>query len=92
MTSSLKSQIMAMRQNLQHWCISGISHCISEATNLDPGSFYVLNQSEFDGNLSNSGERLTLTDPLDRVVDVVEYADSDPWPLRRMAEERRCIE
>lgn len=86
--------------NLQHWCISGISHCISEATNLDPGSFYVLNQSEFDGNLSNSGERLTLTDSLDQVVDVVEYSDSDPWPpqadgggasLHRMMTMRRGV-
>ena len=66
--------------SLENWCISGISHCITKTTRLSPGSFYVLYQSEFEGTLSNSGERLALLDPLDQVVDVVEYSDSPPWP------------
>lgn len=35
---------------------------------------------EYDGKLSNGGERITLVDGWQRVVFSVEYGDDDPWP------------
>lgn len=35
---------------------------------------------QFSRNLSDKGERLTLVDAFGNLIDVVEYADSIPWP------------
>ena len=34
----------------------------------------------FEGRLSNGGEQLRLLNRNDRVMDTIEYSDSDPWP------------
>ena len=37
--------------------------------------------AEFKSKLSNKGERLELSDARGRIVDIVKYQDSAPWPL-----------
>lgn len=75
---------------------SGIDYVFNEDTVVAPGGFVVVCRDvdtlralhgltnavgNFTGQLSNSGERITLVDPAGNYVDSVRYGDSGDWPV-----------
>jgi hypothetical protein len=74
--------------------IDGIKFSFSNETIIDPGKFVVLASSaysfrlrygfspngEFDGQLDNKGERITLVNAIGDTIISVKYNDKEPWP------------
>ncbi len=66
--------------DLSGWCFAGISYCFPAGSSIGPGGFVVLYGSQYDGGLSNSGEKITLSDAAKVTVDTVTYGDDGVWP------------
>ncbi len=80
--------------NLQDWCVGGIDFCFGAGASIPAGGFIVIAKDAaafealygipadhvYNGNLSNSGELLSLRNASSIVVDAVEYSDSGFWP------------
>lgn len=66
--------------DLDGWCVDGADLCIEETTPLEPGAALAFRAPLLQGNLSNGGEDLVVTDPSGDVSDRVDYDDSSPWP------------
>jgi hypothetical protein len=74
--------------------IDGIKFTFSNEAIINPGTFVVLASSaysfkqlygfspfgEFDGQLDNKGERITLVNPVGDTIITVKYGDKAPWP------------
>ena len=73
---------MAIRVDLSGWRLSGgVDFTFPEGTVLEPGSYELVRGSIFSGQLSNSGETLSLRDRNDRLMDWLAYQDNAPWPV-----------
>jgi hypothetical protein len=73
---------------------NGIQFSFNEETYLEPGKFIVLSSNsiafnqrygflpfgEYEGQLDNKGERITMVNAVGDTVIDVNYKDSDPWP------------
>ncbi len=82
--------------DLSGWSlIDGVSFVFEEGVTLGPGAFLVVaNDAEdlrakypditivgdFEGSMTNGGERVTLADARGNPVDTVRYCDGAPWP------------
>jgi hypothetical protein len=66
--------------DLSGWCIGGISYCFPAGSGIAAGGFVVVGGGQYDGGLSNSGEKITLTDAANATVDTVTYGDDGSWP------------
>ncbi len=87
---------MAVNMDISRWEVDGVGYTFPEGT-LIPGSGYlVLARSvekfqaatglisaygPYIGQLANSGEMLRLLNNSNRVMDQVDFADRDPWPV-----------
>ena len=82
--------------DLSGWSFSGITLTLPAGTTIAPGGFLVVAKDAtqfqatygfapaavYGGNLSNSGETVTLRDNTAATIDTVAYGESDPWPAR----------
>lgn len=81
--------------DISGWCFSaGITGCFANGTTVAAGQYIVAAKNiaqaqttysitaslEYAGNLSNSGETVTLINTSAEVVDTVTYSDQAPWP------------
>ena len=69
----------AVDAQMQGWCIEGIDFCFEELTILSSGEYFVVDESQYKGALSNDSEELRLVDTLGQIIDVLDY-DDDAWP------------
>ncbi|MBN2507227.1 MAG: lamin tail domain-containing protein, partial [Verrucomicrobia bacterium] len=82
--------------DLSDWRLrGGVDFHFPAGTTIPPGGFLVVAQNPavvqsvygvaalgpWDGLLASEGERVTLRDPLDRVVDEVDFRAEFPWPI-----------
>lgn len=77
------------------WTFGGVTLTLPAGTTIAPGGYLVVAKDAaqfqasyrfapaavYGGNLSNSGETLTLTDAAGNLVDTVTYGTDDPWPV-----------
>lgn len=85
--------------NISGWCFEGITLCFPNGTTIGAHGYLVVSRNlaqtlstygvttaaTYTGNLSNSGEAITLRDGgvgVGAVVDTVIYGDQAPWPTR----------
>ncbi len=82
--------------DLSGWTFSGITLTLPTGTSIAPGGYLVVAKDAvqfqarygfapaavYTGNLSNSGETISLKDNTAAVVDTVTYGQEDPWPAR----------
>ncbi len=89
---------MVLDLDLSGWTLDGgVSWTFPEGTILAAGGYLVLASDPdrleeesghrealgpFEGQLSNSGERLALYNNGGRLIDTVAYGDDDPWPVQ----------
>lgn len=81
--------------DISGWCFTaGITGCFANGTTIPAGQYVIAAKNiaqaqttygvtavlEYVGNLSNSGETITLNDNLNAVVDTLTYSDHSPWP------------
>jgi len=81
--------------DLGNWYFSdGITYVFPPGAQMDPGEYLVLAQDpsyilsefgvaafgQYQGSLSNSGERVQLSDAQGQIVDEVDYGSDFPWP------------
>ena len=81
--------------DLSGWCFtSGITLCFAPGTSIAANGYLVIGTDAarfqttygfapaavYTGKLSNSGEKVTLSDATATVVDSVTFSDHDPWP------------
>lgn len=66
--------------DLNGWCVGGIGYCFPAGSAIGPHGMLVLSGAQYSGALSNSGERIRLTDAGGATVDQVEYQDHGEWP------------
>ncbi len=81
--------------DISGWCFTaGITGCFANGTTVGAGQYIVAAKNiaqaqtiygvtavlEYGGNLSNSGETITLTNASSAVVDTLTYSDHSPWP------------
>ncbi len=67
--------------DLSNWRLSdAVDYLFPSGTQLAPGAFLTVNQTQFAGTLSNRGERLRLRNAADALVDEVPYLDGGRWP------------
>ncbi len=67
--------------DLAGWRLTdAVSYTFPAGTNLPAGGFLVVNQSQWDGSLSNGGERVRLRHASGDLIDEVNYADGGRWP------------
>lgn len=86
----------ASSADISGWCFtSGISLCFPTGTTIAAGGYLVVSPDAtqfhatyggspaavYSGKLSNSGEKITLSDAIGAVDDTVTYAESDPWAV-----------
>jgi hypothetical protein len=57
-----------------------VSYTFPTGTVLPAGGFLVVNQTQFNGTLSNAGERIRLRNAADVLIDEVSYVDGGRWP------------
>ncbi len=88
---------MAVDIDLSAWRLDdGVTFTFPEGTIIRGGAYLVVAANPaglqaatglggvlgpFSGQLANSGERLRLRDRNDRLMDEIEYGESDPWPV-----------
>ena len=66
--------------NLSGWAFTnGVDYTFPSGTTLAPGGYLVVGAPSWSGRLSNSGERITLSDASGETVDSVRYADGADW-------------
>ena len=82
--------------DLSGWSFGGITLTFPAGTSIAPGGYLVVAKDAtqfqsrygfapdavYGGNLSNSGESVTLRDATAAVIDTVTYGEADPWPTR----------
>lgn len=66
--------------DLSNWCISGTGFCFAPGASIAANGFVVVSGTQYDGALSNSGERIRLRDAANVTVDEVTYDDEGEWP------------
>ena len=81
--------------DLSGWCFtSGITLCFPQGTSIAASGYLVIGEDAtrfqatygfapaavYTGKLSNSGEKVTLSDSVGTVMDTVTFSDHDPWP------------
>lgn len=81
--------------NLDGWCFTaGITLCFNSSHSIAANSYIVVSRStaqtqatygvtplaQYTGNLSNSGETVSLTDNNSNLIDTVTYGEAPPWP------------
>lgn len=66
--------------SLNGWCIGGVDLCFPEEARIEAGAFLVVRGSEFGGRLGNNSETIELRDDDGKVVDVITYGSTFPWP------------
>lgn len=59
---------------------AGLTYTFPLNTTLAPGSQLVITPDNYEGNLANGGETLTLVDATGTVIETFTYGDSHPWP------------
>ena len=59
---------------------AGLTYAFPVGTSLAPGAYVVLRPTDFEGNLDNGGERITLNDVGGAVIESFTYNDRSPWP------------
>lgn len=89
--------------DLSGWSFTGIEFVIPQGTMLNVGAYVVVCRNaehvsnaygidnvlgDFTGQLSNSGERISLLDRDGALIDVVRYSDRDLWPFEADGEGR----
>ena len=89
--------------DISGWSFTGIEFVIPEGTVLGAGAYVVVCSNadevtnsygienalgDFTGQLSNSGERISLLDRSGEVIDVVRYSDQGLWPFEADGEGR----
>lgn len=57
-----------------------VSYTFPASTSIAPGAYLLVNAAQFSGSLSNSGERILLTNAQDVIMDEVTYFDGGRWP------------
>ncbi|MDB4673597.1 lamin tail domain-containing protein, partial [Verrucomicrobiales bacterium] len=66
--------------DLSGWAFTnGIAYTFPSGTTLGPGAYLVVRAPSWTGRLSNSGERITLSDASGDTVDSVSYSDGADW-------------
>lgn len=65
---------------LTNWCIEGIGFCFEGRVSVEEGEHVIVDGTQMDGELRNSGEEIRLLDGNGAVRDTVSYGDSAPWP------------
>ena len=81
---------MTLDMDLSGWSLEGgVAFAFAEGTVVPAGGYVVVASAEgddvlgpYDGNLSNSGERITLRSRSGRLIDTVRYGDDEPWPVQ----------
>ncbi|WP_210649109.1 lamin tail domain-containing protein [Nocardioides sp. SYSU D00065] len=82
--------------DLSGWTFSGITLTLPAGTTIAPGGFLVVAKDAaqfqasygfapaavYGGNLSNSGETVSLKDAAGTTIDTVAYGEADPWPVK----------
>src|SRR5689334_5517584 len=81
--------------DMSGWCFtSGITLCFPTGTSIAANGYLVVGEDAarfqttygfapaavYTGKLSNSGEKVTLSDATATVMDTVTFSDHDPWP------------
>lgn len=81
--------------DMSGWCFTaGITGCFANGTTIGASQYAIAAKNiaqaqttygvtavlQYGGNLSNSGETITLTDDSNMVVDTLTYSDGSPWP------------
>jgi len=59
---------------------AGLTFTIPLGTTLAPGAPLVLRPTDYQGNLDNRGETITLNDASGAIIESFTYGDSFPWP------------
>jgi len=59
---------------------AGLTYTVPIGQTLAPGEWLVLRPTDYDGNLDNSGETITLNDASGSIIESFTYNDKFPWP------------
>jgi hypothetical protein len=82
--------------DLSGWVFGGVTLTLPTGTSIAPGGYLVVAKDAtqfqtrygftpaavYSGNLSNSGETITLKDNAGATIDTVAYGTDDPWPVK----------
>lgn len=60
--------------------IAGLTYTVPVGTALAPGAQFVLRPTDYEGNLDNDGETITLNDASGAIIESFTYNDQLPWP------------
>lgn len=81
---------MSIRVDISGWTLRGeIDYTFPEGTVMEPGAYLVVSElpgsppgslGPWNGRLDNKGGEIRLHERWGRMMDVVDYGDSDPWP------------
>lgn len=59
---------------------AGLTYTFPLDTTLDPGARLILGPNDYEGNLDNGGEEITLNDASGNIIESFTYDDNLPWP------------
>jgi hypothetical protein len=75
------TNISGVEINLSNLTVTaGLTYTIPVGITLSPGAQFVLRPTDYEGNLDNDGETITLNDASGAIIESFTYLDQLPWP------------